>query len=123
MIKCITPITQEMAELKLKKFVNRRRSVANITPSVHKLFKLDPDLMRIREEYLQRSRSQNNDDTDSEENNQQQSSSNNNDNIDTNQNVNANQIMVDNQIHEQIMMKVDQTNDCDDLNTNNDSLV
>eukprot|EP01083_Nonionella_stella_P224543 799174_1 len=53
-IKCITPITQEMAEWKLNNMNTRRRSVANITPSVHKLFKLDDDLLKIREEYLAR---------------------------------------------------------------------
>merc|ERR1712228_1064545 len=36
----------------------RRRSVANITPSIHKLFKLDPDLLKIREEYLEKLKSQ-----------------------------------------------------------------
>lgn len=100
-IKCITPITQEMAEMKIKRFVNRRRSVANITPSVHKLFKLDPDLMRIREEYLQRSRSQNND----------------SDEEDINDNDDNKQMMTDDN------NKVDQTNNCDELNVKNDSLV
>jgi len=113
-IKCITPITQEMAEMKIKKFVNRRRSVANITPSVHKLFKLDPDLMRIREEYLQRSRSQNNDDTEDESDDEQQPQQ-------PSSNNTRSKPMVDDQIHEQIIMNVDQTNDCDELNTNNDN--
>merc|ERR1712228_58860 len=36
----------------------RRRSVANITWAIHKLFKLDPDLLKIREEYLEKLKSQ-----------------------------------------------------------------
>ena len=68
-IKCITPITQAMAEMKIKSIVNRRRSVANITPSVHRLFKLDPDLMKIRQQYLQRSQSQQNEDDEEEDKN------------------------------------------------------
>jgi len=51
MIKCITPITQQMAEMRIRRRAPRRRSVANITPSIHRLFQLDPDLLQIRDEF------------------------------------------------------------------------
>ena len=52
-IKCITPTTQSIAENKIKNYF-RRRSVANIDHTIHRLFQLDPDLLKIREEYLER---------------------------------------------------------------------
>ena len=64
-IKCITPISQKMAEMTINAIDLRRRSVANITPSIHKLFKLDPDLLKIREEYLEKVKSQSIDSGDS----------------------------------------------------------
>jgi len=55
-IKCITPITRQMAVSQIKDYSKamRRRSVAYITPSVHRLFPLDADLLQIRDEYLQK---------------------------------------------------------------------
>eukprot|EP01083_Nonionella_stella_P083825 231833_1 len=55
-IKSITPITTEMAEWKINNIYTRRRSVAMITPTAHRLFQLDPDLLEIRQQYLARSR-------------------------------------------------------------------
>jgi hypothetical protein len=56
-ITSITPISQRTAELKLKYsgFYNRRRSVACVfNDDIHELIKLDPDLMQIRDEYVQK---------------------------------------------------------------------
>ena len=69
-IKCITPITQQMAEMKINSHQKRRRSVANITDSVHRLFKIDPDLLKIRDEYLQKQKSKNSENNDNDNQNQ-----------------------------------------------------
>lgn len=55
MIHCITPISQRVAEQQMNLYSQRRRSVANIDEHVHSLFPIDADLLKIREEFLEKS--------------------------------------------------------------------
>jgi len=53
-IKSFTPITESMAKRRIHSHFTRRRSVQNVSDSMHRLIALDSDLERIRTEFKQK---------------------------------------------------------------------